>query len=260
MSTNIPIQAIDDGVWVHTSDREMTTSTIVALDNTSCMLIDPAITPSDLDVIADFVEERGLRVTLGWSTHAHWDHVLWSARFGVEVPRLAVSASVDTCKAELAELHEYISQQCPGHDVDLSGLLTTWSDTEPLWPVNCQVIEHRAHAPGHAALWITNRQILVAGDMVSDIEIPTLDLEQSDPLSDYFAALDLYAHFLDWVVTFIPGHGRPGDQGELDRRITLDRRYLDDIATGASTSDDRIRAQWLKEHHERQAAWAKEQR
>ena len=260
MSTNIPIQAIGDGVWVHTSDRGRTTSTIVALDNTSCMLIDPAITPSDLGAIADFIEKEGLRVTLGWSTHAHWDHVLWSARFGVDVPRLAVSANVDTCKAELTELQEYIGQQSPGHDVDLCGLLTTWSNIKSLWPANCQVIEHRAHAPGHAALWITDRQILVAGDMVSDIEIPTLDLEQSDPLSDYLDALDLYAQLLDQVVAFIPGHGRPGDQGELDRRITLDRRYLDDIATGTSTSDDRIRAQWLQEHHERQAAWAKGQR
>lgn len=260
VSTGSRVQVVGDGVWLHTSDRAMTTSTIVALDDTSCMLVDPAMEPSDLGFIANFVEEMDFRVTFGWSTHAHWDHVLWSRRFGAEVPRFAVAANVDTCKAELAELQEYIGLQCPGHDVELCGLLSTWSDTDPLWPSRFEVIEHRAHAAGHAALWLADRQILVAGDMVSDIEIPTLDLGQPDPLSDYVAALDLYSQLLGQIVTFIPGHGTPGGKGELRRRIALDRRYLDDIAAGNATSDDRIQPQWLKEQHERQATWVKERR
>jgi glyoxylase-like metal-dependent hydrolase (beta-lactamase superfamily II) len=39
-----------------------------------------------------------------------------------------------------------------------------------------RIIEHQAHAPGHAALLIEERGVLVAGDMLSDVLIPMLDL------------------------------------------------------------------------------------
>src|SRR5258708_2433677 len=55
-----------------------------------------------------------------------------------------------------------------------------------------RIIEHRAHAPGHAALLIEERGVLVAGDMLSDVLIPMLDLnDTADPIKDYLAALRL---------------------------------------------------------------------
>jgi hypothetical protein len=42
--------------------------------------------------------------------------------------------------------------------------------------------EHQAHAPGHAALLIEERWVLVAGDLLSDVLIPLLDLnDTADP-------------------------------------------------------------------------------
>jgi glyoxylase-like metal-dependent hydrolase (beta-lactamase superfamily II) len=38
-----------------------------------------------------------------------------------------------------------------------------------------RIIEHPAHAPGHAALLIEERGVLVADDMLSDVLIPMLD-------------------------------------------------------------------------------------
>lgn len=37
------------------------------------------------------------------------------------------------------------------------------------------MLERRAHAPGHAALLMAGPGVLVAGDMVSDLEIPVPD-------------------------------------------------------------------------------------
>ena len=45
---------------------------------------------------------------------------------------------------------------------------------------------------GHAALLIEERGVLVAGDMLSDVLIPLLDLnDTADPIEDYLAALRL---------------------------------------------------------------------
>ena len=63
----------------------------------------------------------------------------------------------------------------------------------------------RRDAPGHGALWVQDKGLLVAGDMVSDIEIPTLDLESSAPVSDYEEALNLYEEIASDVVTLFPG-------------------------------------------------------
>ena len=94
------------------------------------------------------------------------------------------------------------------------------------------MIAHEAHAPGHGALWVQGKGLFIAGDMVSDIEIPTLDLESSDPVGDYEEALNRYEQIAREVVSFVPGHGTPGDGAELRRRLAADRRYLAGLVSG----------------------------
>lgn len=55
-------------VWVTTSRLYQTASTIVAKDGRA-LLIDPAWTPDELKGLADTVEDLGLTVTAGFSTH-----------------------------------------------------------------------------------------------------------------------------------------------------------------------------------------------
>lgn len=250
-------QELADGAWVHTSERETTTSTIVATAGGGCIVVDPALEPQDLDAIAEFVSERFRHIVFGWSTHPHWDHVLWASSLGPAVPRYATLTNVEVCAAALRELQEEIERTCPDHEIGLCGVLTPVAQAGPVWPPSCEVIEHHAHAPGHGALWFADRGLLVAGDMLSDIEIPSLDLDQSDPLSDYELALDLYSQFVDRTVVFVPGHGMPGDRTEMQRRLDLDRAYLDDLVSGKTSADDRRGAQWLREQHERQVAWSR---
>ena len=38
-----------------------------------------------------------------------------------------------------------------------------------------EIVEHQAHAIGHAALLLADRGVLLAGDMLSDVLIPLLD-------------------------------------------------------------------------------------
>ena len=73
-----------------------------------------------------------------------------------------------------------------------------------------RILEHRAHAPGHAALLIEERGVLVAGDMLSDVLIPMLDLQAANPIEDYLAALRLLEGVADDVDVVVPGHGSVG--------------------------------------------------
>ncbi|HET9092794.1 MAG TPA: hypothetical protein VFN50_10315, partial [Acidimicrobiales bacterium] len=56
-------------VLVRTSERYVTNTTVVRLGGDRCLLVDPAILPADLDVLADELEAASLEVVAGWSTH-----------------------------------------------------------------------------------------------------------------------------------------------------------------------------------------------
>jgi hydroxyacylglutathione hydrolase len=75
-------------VLVATGSLYNTTTTVVACADGSCLVIDPAITADEVATLAAALGARGLRPAAGWSTHPHWDHLLWHASLG-DVPRYA---------------------------------------------------------------------------------------------------------------------------------------------------------------------------
>jgi hypothetical protein len=81
-----------------------------------------------------------------------------------------------------------IAEQIPW---DLLGLITGLpaGATQIPWDgPHIRIIEHQAHAAGHAALLIEERGVLVAGDMLSDVLIPLLNLNDiADPIEQYLA-------------------------------------------------------------------------
>ena len=136
--------------------------------------------------LANDLSDLGQPVVAGFSTHPDWDHVLWHAKLG-EAPRYGTARcaahmrdllSNADWKARVAEgLPPEIAEQIP---LDLFGLITGLPAETAQIPWDgpqVRIIEHQAHAPGHAALFIEERGVLVAGDMLSDVLIPMLDLD-----------------------------------------------------------------------------------
>jgi glyoxylase-like metal-dependent hydrolase (beta-lactamase superfamily II) len=104
-----------------------------------------------------------------------------------------------------------------------------------------RILEHRAHAPGHAALLHTDSRVLVAGDMLSDVLIPMLNLNGADdPIADYLAALDVLESVAGEVDVVIPGHGSVGGVGATQDRIDHDRAYVLALRDGRDPVDVRI--------------------
>ncbi len=63
---------------------------------------------------------------------------------------------------------------------------------------------HDAHAPGHAAVWLDAPRVLLAGDMLSDVELP-LPLDPDD-LPAYLDGLDRLAPYVARARVVVPGH------------------------------------------------------
>ncbi|WP_066587869.1 MBL fold metallo-hydrolase [Cellulomonas timonensis] len=244
---------VADGIWTATATIWTSLTTAVVAPHGACLLIDPGISLAELDARAHEAIRRGWRVTAGFATHPHWDHVLWHQAW-CGAPRWATAEAVEaqrrTRDADLAAA----DAATPGHDPALFGRLTALpaDATELPWDgPQAVIVRHRAHAPGHAALVLPHAATLLAGDMLSDLEIPLLDTDAADPLDDYRAALDTLERAAadHGVRTVIPGHGHVGDGAELARRLAADRRSLEALARGRTPDADRLRTPWLAEEH-----------
>jgi hydroxyacylglutathione hydrolase len=247
------LREITPGVFVATAERYMTTSTVVAADDGGCLVIDPAMTAADVAGLAADLADGGLRPRVGFATHPHWDHMLWSPDLG-DVPRYAAPAAVRLAGQNRDEIVSYVRDSVPGHDLELLGRLVplpAGSDRIPWDGPAAQVIVHDGHAPGHAAVFIPHVGVLLAGDMLSDIEIPLLDLLADDPLGDYRTGLDRLAA-VPGVRWLVPGHGHIADAGEFRHRLDTDYRYLDLLVAGEPFDDSRCTADWLRNQHAEQ--------
>lgn len=242
------LQQIAPGVLFHQSEL-LQNNAVVVQGHSGLLLVDPGITNAEMLCLANDLRQLGRPVVAGFSTHPDWDHVLWSPAFG-HAPRYGTAR----CAAVMRDLRSGAGWQAQVLEglppeiaaetlLELFGLITplpvgathfTWDGPE------IQIIEHSAHAPGHAALLIGERRLLIAGDMLSDRFIPILDFNAAGPIADYLTALRLLEAVAGDVDHFIPGHGSPGDARELRARLDQDRAYVHALRDDLPIDDPRI--------------------
>jgi glyoxylase-like metal-dependent hydrolase (beta-lactamase superfamily II) len=260
---------VAEGVLVHQSEL-LQNNAVVVQGRAGVLLIDPGIQGSEMACLANDLRELGQPVVAGFSTHPDWDHVLWHAELG-EAPRYGTARcaaymrdllSNADWKARVAEgLPPEIAEEIP---LDLFGLITGLPAETAQIPWDgpqVRIIEHPAHAPGHAALFIEERGVLVAGDMLSDVLIPMLDDFNStnDPIEDYLIGLRLLEGVADDVDVLIPGHGSVGGADQVRARIEQDRAYVQALRDGGGPDDPRIGPsakpgwEWVSDVHNGQA-------
>jgi glyoxylase-like metal-dependent hydrolase (beta-lactamase superfamily II) len=227
---------IADGVWVRQSEWMWTNSIVVRGDD-GLVVVDPGIHGSELEELADDFDRLGAPVVAGFSTHPHFDHLLWHARLG-DVPRYATAACARRADEARDRAQAMAAEQASDVPLELVALVT------PLpadgGPVPGEPIEHHAHAVGHAAILLADRRVLLAGDMLSDILIPIFDPSQTDQVSVYETALDLLAEATTQVDVVVPGHGAVAEGPEIAARLAADRAYIGALRQGEEPDDARL--------------------
>ena len=247
MSGEATLTEVADGVWVRQSEWVWTNSIVVRGED-GLIVIDPGIHGSEMAALADDLDRLGIPVVAGFSTHPHTDHLLWHPRFG-DVPRYATAAGADfaaeTRDEQLAGPEEEGWTDVP---LDLIALVA------PLpadgGPVPGEIIEHRAHAVGHAAIVLDDRGVLLAGDMLSDVLIPLFDSRQEEQLDAYESALDRLGEAVGQVEVMVPGHGAVAAGPEVRARLEADRAYVDALRRGDEPTDARLDVDWMSGPHQ----------
>jgi len=239
------LNQVADGVWVRQSGW-VWSNAVVVRGEAGLILVDPGIDGADLDQLADDVDRLGIPVVAGFSTHLHWDHLLWHPRFG-EVPRYAMPASAEAVGAVRERAQSMAAESASGIPLELIGLLTPLPDDGG--PLPGEIVAHEAHALGHAAVLLADRGVLLAGDMLSDVLIPMLDPRRPGQLGAYEAALDRLGEAARHVDVVVPGHGAVAEGPEVAARLAADRAYIDALRRGIDPVDARLDQDWLAAPH-----------
>jgi glyoxylase-like metal-dependent hydrolase (beta-lactamase superfamily II) len=241
------LSEVADGVWVRQSEWVWTNSIAVRGED-GLILVDPGIHGSELNQLADDLDELGVPVVAGFSSHPHWDHLLWHSRFG-DVPRYATAACAQRCSEARERAQRMAAETASDVHLELVALVTRLPADGG--PVPGEIIEHQAHAVGHAAILLADRGVLLAGDMLSDVLIPLFDPGQDDQVGAYETALDRLGEAARHVDVVVPGHGAVAEGPEAAARLAADRAYIDSLRRGEEPVDARLAAaDWLSGPHE----------
>ena len=128
--------------------------------------------------------------------------------------------------------------------LDLFGLITglpAGTAQVPWDGPQVRIVEHQAHAPGHAAL--LHRGARGSRRRRHALRRPGSDARPdgaADPIEDYLAALRLLEGVAGDVEVVVPGHGSVGGAGQVRARIERDRAYVLALRDGRVPDDPRI--------------------
>lgn len=228
-------------VEVIQSDFWQTNTGIITAPDGTVVLVDPGVLPDEMTAIASRVGQG--RVIAGIATHEDWDHVLWDAGFGTDIPRWAhpITARIlaEHREAMLTSLRNAETDLGVAWDHDLIGRVTPVADRilTPGESFAISLIPTPGHTEGHTSLWLEREHVLFAGDMLSDIDIPML-ADLPDVARTYLGSLDTLSGYVAQADVVIPGHGARCDRDEAMRRLDLDRRYLNDLIGRAPAVND----------------------
>jgi glyoxylase-like metal-dependent hydrolase (beta-lactamase superfamily II) len=197
--------------------------------------IDSPVLPEELDALPALLEQARFAPASGLlATHGDWDHLLGRLAF----PGLALGCAESTA-ARLADSAGEAQRELRAFDEDLlieRARPLALGSVQPLpVPGRCAIggAELELHAAdGHTgdgmAIWIPWARVLVAGDYLSALEIPTLGPGGS--VSAYLATLERLRALLAAAEHVVPGHGPLLDGARALSVCEQDVAYLEALA------------------------------
>jgi len=208
-----------------------TTATAVRSGD-EAFLIDSPVFPDELELLPSLLEQARFPLRGLLATHGDWDHLLGRLAFpgsalGVaETTAARLRAQPGAVQRELRDFDErhYVTRPAPLALGSLEAL--------PV-PGYCGLGERELElhpADGHTAdgmaVWIGWAGVLVCGDYLSPVEIPT----PAGGIDAYLATLARLEPLLAAAAHVVPGHGAPIDAASAAALLAEDRAYLEALA------------------------------
>jgi glyoxylase-like metal-dependent hydrolase (beta-lactamase superfamily II) len=222
--------ALHGDVIVFISRVWRTTSTAVRRDDEG-FLIDSPVFPDELEALREVLEGAGFPISGLLATHADWDHLLGRLAFEdaalgcAESTAARLAAEPGAAQRELRRFDDehYVHRSRPlalsgVQALPVPGRVSLGKDGElELYPAE-------GHTRDGAVIWVPWTRLLVCGDYLSPVEIPTVSPDGS--IDSYLATLERLRPLVAQAENVVPGHGEPLTRAEAERVLEEDARYL----------------------------------
>ncbi len=228
--------ALHEDVLVATSAVWQTTCTVLRRGDEG-FVVDSPVLPEELEVLPALLGQAGFPFSGLLVTHGDWDHLLARLAF----PDAAIGCAETTAARLTAEpgaaqraLREFDEE----HYVERPRPLALGQVQALPVPGHLEVGDARLElqpADGHTAdgmaIWVPWARVLVAGDLLSPVEIPTLSPGGSRDA--YLATLRRLAPLVEQADHVVPGHGAVLDGTRAAAILREDVAYLEGLPGAA---------------------------
>jgi glyoxylase-like metal-dependent hydrolase (beta-lactamase superfamily II) len=213
-------------------------------------VVDSPVLPDELDALPALLEQAQFPAPSGLlATHGDWDHLLGPLAFGGVALGCAQSTAERmraTPGAAQRELRAFDEQYL----IERPRPLALGAVQALPVPGRCGLGERELElhpAEGHTAdgmaLWVPWARVLVAGDYLSSVEIPTLvepsaaPYRTGNPLEAYLATLERLRPLAEGAEHVVPGHGPLLDPIRALAVLEEDLAYLHALAERGAEAD-----------------------
>jgi glyoxylase-like metal-dependent hydrolase (beta-lactamase superfamily II) len=221
------------------SDREQTGETFV---------IDSPVLPDELDALPGLLEQVRFPAASGLlATHGDWDHLLGRLAF----PGVALGCAESTAQ-RLRDSPGEAQRELRSFDeallIQRRRPLALGSVQALPVPGRCDIADRElelhlgdGHTPDGMAVLIPWARVLVAGDYLSEVELPTMTA--GSDLATYLATLERLRPLVGDVDQVVPGHGPTLDRERALVVVDEDRGYMRELAERGADAEPPGRCQ-----------------
>jgi glyoxylase-like metal-dependent hydrolase (beta-lactamase superfamily II) len=205
-------------------------------------VIDSPVLPDELDALPALLEQAGFPSPSGLlATHGDWDHLLGRLAF----PRVALGVAESTAArlaAEPGAAQRELRDFDEGLHIARPRPLALGSVQALPVPGRCDVGEQElelhptsGHTPDGMAISIPWAGVLVVGDYLSSVELPTI--EHGGGVQAYLDTLERLRGLLALAEHVVPGHGPIMNRDVSQRTLNEHHTYLSRTLKSVARSD-----------------------
>jgi glyoxylase-like metal-dependent hydrolase (beta-lactamase superfamily II) len=218
------------------------TNAVAVRSGDEAMLIDSPYFPDEIELLPEMLRQSGFEPAGLLATHADWDHLLGRLAFpeaslGVAEStglRLRIEPGVAQKRLREADDEYYLSRPRPlslgsYQSLPVPGKLELGSEELELYPAE-------GHTDDGMAIFARWCGVLVAGDYLSDVEIPSYGDKEL-----YRLTLERLRPLVAASTAVVPGHGAPLVPADALRILEEDLAYLEtgELPAGRDTPAQR---------------------
>jgi glyoxylase-like metal-dependent hydrolase (beta-lactamase superfamily II) len=256
------VTALHEDVVVVESALWRTTCTLIR-DADEGFVVDSPVLPQELELLPTLAEQSGFPVSGMLATHGDFDHLLGRLAFSdaamavAETTAARLRAQPGEAQRQLRELDErfYLERPAPLALGQVEALAV---------PGYCGLGEHElelhptdGHTTDGMAIWAPWLRLLICGDYLSPIEIPTV----GSGIDAYLATLARLEPLVEQAAHVVAGHGGALSAEHARSILKEDHAYLAELSSdgaGATLPAGRRDAEQRRLHAENAARAARD--